>query len=139
MSKGKRIVVGKMGLDSHDNGLRIIAKWLMDTGYEIIYAGLYNTAERMVQMAIEEDADAIGVSFLGGEHLFYADELIRLLKEQDMAHVLTLLGGVISPEDVELLRKIGVDAVFTPGTRRDEVLERIDHLLMGRSSGRREK
>jgi methylmalonyl-CoA mutase C-terminal domain/subunit len=139
MSKGKRIVVGKMGLDSHDNGLRIIGKWLMDAGHEIIYAGLYNTAERMVQMAIEEDADAIGVSFLGGEHLFYADELIRLLKEQDMAHVRTLLGGVISPEDVELLRKIGVDAVFTPGTRRDEVLERIDHLLMGRLSGRREK
>ena len=138
-SKGKRIVVGKMGLDSHDNGIRIIAKWLMDTGYEVIYAGLYNTTERIVQMAIEEDADAIGVSFLGGEHLFYADELIRLLKEQDMAHVRTLLGGVISPEDVESLRKIGVDAVFTPGTRRDEILEQIDHLLMGRSSGRGEK
>ncbi len=139
MSKSKRIIVGKMGLDSHDNGIRIIAKWLMDTGYEVIYAGLYNTTERMVKMAIEEDADAIGVSFLGGEHLFYADELIRLLKEEDMAHVRTLLGGVISPEDVESLRKIGVDAVFTPGTMRDEILERIDQLLMGRSSGRRDK
>ena len=139
MSKNKRIIVGKMGLDSHDNGIRIIAKWLMDTGYEVIYAGLYNTTERMVKMAIEEDPDAIGVSFLGGEHLFYADELIRLLKEQDMAHVRTLLGGVISPDDVESLRKIGVDAVFTPGTMRDEILERIDQLLMGRSSGRRDK
>ena len=138
-SKGKRIIVGKMGLDSHDNGLRIIAKWLMDAGYEVIYAGLYNTTERMVKMAIEEDVDAIGISFLGGEHLFYADELIRLLKEQDMAHVRTLLGGVISPEDVESLGKIGVDAVFTPGTMRDEILERIDQLLMGRSIGRREK
>jgi methylmalonyl-CoA mutase C-terminal domain/subunit len=139
MSKGKRIIVGKMGLDSHDNGIRIVAKWLMDTGYEVIYAGLYNTAERMVQMAIEEDADAIGVSFLGGEHIFYADELIRLLKEQDMAHVRTLLGGVISPEDVDSLREIGVDAVFTPGTMRDEILERIGHLLMELPSGRREK
>ena len=138
MPKSKRIIVGKMGLDSHDNGIRIIAKWLMDTGYEVIYAGLYNTTERMVKMAIEEDADAIGVSFLGGEHLFYADELIRLLKEQDMAHVRTLLGGVISPEDVESLKKIGVDAVFTPGTMRDEILERIDQLLVGRSSGRRD-
>jgi methylmalonyl-CoA mutase C-terminal domain/subunit len=138
-SKGKRIVVGKMGLDSHDNGIRIIAKWLMDTGYEVIYAGLYNTTERMVQMAIEEDADAIGVSFLGGEHLFYADELVRLLRKQDMAHVRTLLGGVISPEDVESLRKVGVDAVFTPGTMRAEILERIDHLLMERPSGRRDK
>jgi len=95
--------------------------------------------ERIVQMAIEEDADAIGVSFLGGEHLFYANELIRLLKEQDMAHVRTFLGGVISPEDVESLRKVGVDAVFTPGTMRDEILERIDRLLMERPSGRRKK
>jgi methylmalonyl-CoA mutase C-terminal domain/subunit len=139
MSKSKRIIVGKMGLDSHDNGIRIIAKWLMDTGYEVIYAGLYNTTERMVQMAIEEDADAIGVSFLGGEHLFYAEELVRLLKEQDMAHVRTLLGGVISPEDVECLRKVGVDAVFTPGTMRAEILERVDHLLMERPSGGRKK
>ena len=135
-SRGTRIVVGKMGLDSHDNGIRIIARWLMDIGYEVIYAGLYNTAERMVQMAIEEDADAIGVSFLGGEHLFYADRLIRLLKERDMGHVRTLLGGVISPLDVDSLRKMGVDAVFTPGTMRDEILERIDHLLMEASSGR---
>ena len=139
MSKSKRIIVGKMGLDSHDNGIRIIAKWLMDTGYEVIYAGLYNTTERMVQMAIEEDADAIGVSFLGGEHLFYADELVRLLRKQDMAHVRTLLGGVISPEDVESLRKVGVDAVFTPGTMRAEILERIDQLLLERPSGRRDK
>ena len=137
-SKGKRIVVGKMGLDSHDNGIRIIAKWLMDTGYEVIYAGLYNTADRMVQMAMEEDADAIGVSFLGGEHLFYADELIRLLKEQDMGHVRTLLGGVIAPQDVDMLRKIGVDAVFTPGTMRDEILGRIDHLLTDSPSRRRD-
>lgn len=137
-SKGKRIVVGKMGLDSHDNGIRIVAKWLMDTGYEVIYAGLYNTPERMVQMAIEEDADAIGVSFLGGEHLFYADRLIRLLEKRDMGHVRTLLGGVISPEDLNALKKIGVDAVFTPGTMRDEILDRIDHLLVDSPSRRRE-
>jgi methylmalonyl-CoA mutase C-terminal domain/subunit len=136
-SKGKRIVIGKMGLDSHDNGIRIVARWLMDAGHEVIYAGLYNTAERMVQMAIEEDADAIGVSFLGGEHLFYADQLVRLLKEHDMGHVRTFLGGVIAPHDVDLLSKMGVDAVFTPGTMRNEILERIDHLLMGPHQGRR--
>ena len=137
-SKGKRVVVGKMGLDSHDNGIRIIAKWLRDTGYEVIYAGLYNTADRMVQMAMEEDADAIGVSFLGGEHLFYADELIRLLKVQEMGHVRTLLGGVISPQDVGMLKEMGVDAVFTPGTMRDEILGRIDYLLTDSPSRRRE-
>ncbi len=136
MSKRKRLIICKLGLDAHDNGLRIVAKWLMDNGYEVIYAGLYNTPDRIVQMAVEEDADAIGISFLGGEHLFYADRLIRLLKEQDMGRVRTLFGGVISPQDVDSLKKIGVDAVFTPGTMRDEILDRIDHLLMEPSSGR---
>lgn len=136
MSKRKRFIICKLGLDAHDNGLRIVAKWLMDNGYEVIYAGLYNTPDRIVQMAVEEDADAIGISFLGGEHLFYADRLIRLLKEQDMGRVRTLFGGVISPQDVDSLKKIGVDAVFTPGTMRDEILDRIDHLLMEPSSGR---
>ena len=136
MSKRKRLIICKLGLDAHDNGLRIVAKWLMDNGYEVIYAGLYNTPDRIVQMAVEEDADAIGISFLGGEHLFYADRLIRLLKEQDMGRVRTLIGGVISPQDVDSLKKIGVDAVFTPGTMRDEILNRIDHLLMEPSSGR---
>lgn len=136
MSKRKRLIICKLGLDAHDNGLRIVAKWLVDNGYEVIYAGLYNTPDRIVQMAVEEDADAIGISFLGGEHLFYADRLIRLLKEQDMGRVRTLIGGVISPQDVDSLKKIGVDAVFTPGTMRDEILDRIDHLLMEPSSGR---
>ncbi len=136
MSKRKRLIICKLGLDAHDNGLRIVAKWLMDNGYEVIYAGLYNTPDRIVRMAVEEDADAIGISFLGGEHLFYADRLIRLLKEQDMGRVRTLFGGVISPQDVDSLKKIGVDAVFTPGTMRDEILDRIDHLLMEPSSGR---
>lgn len=136
MSKRKRLIICKLGLDAHDNGLRIVAKWLVDNGYEVIYAGLYNTPDRIVQMAVEEDADAIGISFLGGEHLFYADRLIRLLKEQDMGRVRTLFGGVISPQDVDSLKKIGVDAVFTPGTMRDEILDRIDHLLMEPSSGR---
>lgn len=136
MSKRKRLIICKLGLDAHDNGLRIVAKWLVDNGYEVIYAGLYNTPDRIVQMAVEEDADAIGISFLGGEHLFYADRLMRLLKEQDMGRVRTLFGGVISPQDVDSLKKIGVDAVFTPGTMRDEILDRIDHLLMEPSSGR---
>jgi methylmalonyl-CoA mutase C-terminal domain/subunit len=67
MLKQKRFIICKLGLDAHDNGLRIVAKWLMDNGYEVIYAGLYNTPDRIVRMAVEEDADAIGISFLGGE------------------------------------------------------------------------
>lgn len=130
-SKRKRIVLGKLGLDSHDNGIRIISKWLMDSGYEIIYAGLYNTPERIVQMAMEETADAIGISFLGGEHLYYADKVIELLREKDMRDVKLIIGGVIPPDDVDELHKLGVNTVFTPGTMRDTMIRTINDLFAG--------
>jgi len=129
VAKRNRFIVGKLGLDSHDNGLRIISKWLMDSGYEVVYAGLYNTTRRIVQMALEEDADAIGISFLGGEHLFYADELLKELKRNDMGHVKVIIGGVIPPDDVGKLKTLGVNAVFTPGTMRDEILRDIDTIF----------
>jgi methylmalonyl-CoA mutase C-terminal domain/subunit len=129
VSKKHRFVVGKLGLDSHDNGLRIISKWLMDSGYEVVYAGLYNTTRRLVQMALQEDANAIGISSLGGEHLYYAAELLKELKENDMGHVKVIMGGVIPPADVEELKGLGVNAVFTPGTMRDKILKDIDTLF----------
>jgi methylmalonyl-CoA mutase C-terminal domain/subunit len=125
----KKIILAKVGLDGHDNGIRIVSKWLMDGGYEVVYTGLYNTPERVLQIAIEENADAIGVSFLGGEHLIYARKFVSLLKEKEMAHVKLMIGGVIPPVDVEELNKLGVHAVFTPGTRRDVVLGRIDNII----------
>jgi methylmalonyl-CoA mutase C-terminal domain/subunit len=126
--KGKRFVVGKLGLDGHDNGLRIISKWLMDSGYEVVYAGLYNSTKRMVQIALEEDADAIGISFLGGEHLFYADQLMKELQTHEMGGVKIVLGGVIPTDDVQELKRLGVHAVFTPGTPRQSILETIESL-----------
>ena len=120
----KKIVLAKVGLDGHDNGIRIVSKWLMDAGYEVVYTGLYNTPERVLQIALEEDADAIGVSFLGGEHLIYAHKFVGLLREKEM-HVKLMIGGVIPPMDVEELGRLGVDAVFTPGTRRDALLNRV--------------
>jgi len=125
----KRIIVGKIGLDSHDNGLRIISKWLMDGGYEVIYAGLYNNTQRIVQMAIEENPDAIGISFLGGEHLFYTRQLIEELQKKDMGHVKVVIGGVIPPDDVKELKTIGADAVFTPGTPKQKILDTIEALF----------
>ena len=130
-SKKHRLVVGKLGLDSHDNGIRIVSKWLMDSGYEVIYAGLYNTPERIVQMAIQEDVDAIGISFLGGEHLFYSEELMKILKNRQIGGMKVFIGGVIPPDDVAALEGLGVDAVFTPGTRKGNILERIHNLLVG--------
>ncbi|MGD0916552.1 MAG: cobalamin-dependent protein [Thermodesulfobacteriota bacterium] len=125
----RRIIVGKIGLDSHDNGLRIISKWLMDGGYEVIYAGLYNNTQRIVQMAIEENPDAVGISFLGGEHLFYTKQLIKELQQKDMGNVKVIIGGVIPPDDVKELKTIGADAVFTPGTPKQKILDVIESLF----------
>ena len=98
--------------------MRIVSKWLVDGGYEVVYAGLYSVPERIVQMAVEESADAIGVSFLSGEHLFYADRFRSLLEEHRLSHVKLIMGGVIPPGDVGKLKSLGVAAVFTLGTRR---------------------
>ena len=127
--KKKRLILAKVGLDGHDNGIRIVSKWLTDAGYEVIYAGLYNTPEGVIRMAEEEDADAIGVSFLGGEHIFYARKFVSLLNERGMTGVRLLLGGVIPPVDVEELTRIGVHGIFTPGTRREAVLQRLEAIL----------
>ena len=135
MSK-KRIVLAKIGLDSHDNGLRIIARWLMESGYEVIYAGVYNSPERIVKMAMQESVQAIGVSFLGGGHLFYTSKLLKLLKENEIEDVALIAGGVIPPADVKKMRDMGVHAVFTPGTGRKEILETIDEVLREHGEGR---
>jgi methylmalonyl-CoA mutase C-terminal domain/subunit len=126
----KRILLGKMGLDAHDNGIVIVAKWLLDAGFEVIYAGLYNSAESLIQTAIQEGVDAIGCSFLGGEHLFYARRLADLMSERQVDKIRLILGGVIPPEDVDELERLGVAHVFTPGTLRDEIIEALNNLFM---------
>jgi methylmalonyl-CoA mutase C-terminal domain/subunit len=125
----KRMILGKLGLDGHDNGLRIVAKWLVNAGYEVIYAGLYNSPQRLVQMAIEENVDAVGISFLGCEHLYYTERLLGELKKGDMGHVRVILGGVIPPDDARELKTMGIAAVFTPGTPKQEILKTVEALL----------
>jgi methylmalonyl-CoA mutase C-terminal domain/subunit len=119
MPTNKRIIMAKMGLDAHDNGLRIVSKWLADAGYEVIYAGVYNSAERILRMVIEENADAVGISFLGGEHLHYSRKLLYL------KDVKLIAGGIIPPADVITMKDFGVNAVFTPGTPRGEILKHV--------------
>ena len=125
----KRIIMAKMGLDAHDNGLRIVSKWLADAGYEVIYAGVYNSAERILQMTLEENADALGLSFLGGEHLHYSKRVRELLKANGLENVKIFAGGIIPPADVVALKGMGVDAVFTPGTPRAQILDAIGRCL----------
>ena len=131
MVKGgkKRIVLGKLGLDAHDNGVIIVAKWLSDAGFEVIYAGIYHTPESLLQSALQEGADAIGCSFLGGEHLFYVRKLTELMKARNMNKIKLIVGGVIPPEDVDELKRLGVGCVFTPGTMRDTIIETLTDFL----------
>ena len=134
MDGKKRILLGKMGLDAHDNGIIIVAKWLSDAGFEVVYAGLYNSPESLVQSALQEWVDAIGCSFLGGEHLYYARSLKDLMKQRNISKMKLILGGVIPPEDVDELKRLGVDKVFTPGTLRDTIIESLCDLFKGSES-----
>ena len=128
MKSQKRILIGKIGLDGHDNGIRIVSKWLADAGFEVIYLGLYNTPEGIIKAVIQENVDLIGCSFLGGEHLFYCKKLLHLLHENGLGDKKLIVGGVIPPDDVETLEEMGVSAIFTPGTMRNTVIQRVREL-----------
>jgi len=120
-----RVILGKIGLDGHDNGVRITAKWLADEGMEVTYLGLHNTAEGLVNAAIQESADVLGCSFLGGEHLFFTQNILRIMKETGATELNLVVGGVIPPKDVAKLKSYGVDAIFTPGTRKATIVNKI--------------
>jgi len=124
-----KIILAKFGLDSHDNGIRIVARWLQDAGHEVIFMGLYNTAEGVIKAALDEDADIVGGSFLGGEHLYYSARLIALARRYGLERLKFVAGGVIPPDDVIKLKEMGVHEVFTPGTPREVICQRIEKLL----------
>jgi methylmalonyl-CoA mutase C-terminal domain/subunit len=118
-----RILVGKPGLDGHDRGAKIIARAFRDAGFEVIYTGLHQTPEMIVNTAIQEDVDAIGLSILSGAHNYVFPEVLRLLKENDMADVLVFGGGVVPDDDIQELKKLGVAKIFTPGTPLEETIK----------------
>src|ERR1700710_146319 len=117
-----RVVVGKPGLDGHDRGVKVVARALRDAGMEVIYTGLHQTPEQIVATAIQEDADAIGLSVLSGAHMTLFQRLMALLQEQGADDVVVLGGGIIPEDDIPQLKELGVAEVFTPGaTTRDIV------------------
>jgi methylmalonyl-CoA mutase C-terminal domain/subunit len=117
-----RVVVAKPGLDGHDRGAKIIARALRDAGMEVIYTGLHQTPEQIVETAIQEDADAIGVSILSGAHMTLVPRILELLREQGAEDVLVTVGGTIPNRDIPELKKLGVAEVFTPGAPVDEIV-----------------
>jgi methylmalonyl-CoA mutase, C-terminal domain len=116
-----RIVVGKPGLDGHDRGAKIVARALRDAGHEVVYTGLHQTPEQIVETAIQEDADLIGLSVLSGAHMTLFRRLLELLQERDAADIVVFGGGIIPAEDIPLLKELGVAKVFTPGATTGDI------------------
>ncbi len=123
MERTIRVVVAKVGLDGHDRGAKIIARALRDAGMEVIYTGLHQTPEQVVETAIQEDADAIGISILSGAHMTLIPRIIELLKENDAGDILVFCGGTIPKDDVPRLKEAGVGEIFTPGTPTGKAVE----------------
>jgi len=117
-----RVVVAKPGLDGHDRGAKIVARALRDAGFEVIYTGLHQTPEQIVATAIQEDADAIGLSVLSGAHNYLFKRVLELLKEKGADDVAVFGGGIIPPEDIAALKEIGVKELFTPGTSTQDII-----------------
>ena len=118
-----RIVVAKPGLDGHDRGAKVIARALRDAGHEVIYTGLHQTPEQIVETAIQEDADVIGLSVLSGAHMTLFKKLIALLDERDARDIVVIGGGIIPEGDIPLLKEMGVAEVFTPGAPTTRIVE----------------
>ena len=129
MSAPIRIVVAKPGLDGHDRGAKVIARALRDAGHEVIYTGLHQTPEQIVETAIQEDADVIGLSVLSGAHMTLFKKLIALLDERDARDIVVIGGGIIPEADIPLLKELGVAEVFTPGATTTEIVSWVrDHV-----------
>ena len=118
-----RVVIAKPGLDGHDRGAKIIARALRDAGMEVIYTGLHQTPEQIVETAIQEDADAVGISILSGAHMTLVPRILDLLRSQGAEDVLVLVGGTIPQSDVAELKKQGVAEVFTPGAPTSQIVD----------------
>jgi methylmalonyl-CoA mutase C-terminal domain/subunit len=116
MERRYRVVVAKPGLDGHDRGAKVIARALRDAGFEVIYTGLHQTPEQVVQAAVHEDADAVGLSLLSGAHLTLVPKVIDGLRQEGLDDVLVMCGGIIPEKDIIALKEVGVAQVFTPGT-----------------------
>jgi len=122
-AKKIRVVVAKPGLDGHDRGAKIIARALRDAGMEVIYTGLHQTPEQIVETVLQEDADAVGLSILSGAHMTLVPRVVELLGEQGAGDVVVTVGGTIPADDIPELKKLGVAEVFTPGSPTRVIVE----------------
>ncbi len=128
MSERKiRILVAKPGLDGHDRGAKVVARALRDAGFEVIYTGIRQTPQMIVEAALQEDVDVVGLSILSGAHMALAPKVMEALHDHSMTDVLVLMGGIIPDEDVAALKALGIKGVFGPGTSTQEIVDFINH------------
>ena len=123
MQRKIRVLIAKPGLDGHDRGAKIVARALRDAGMEVIYTGLHQTAKMIVEAAIQEDVDVVGLSLLSGAHMTLFVDVTQLLKVKGMSNVLVIGGGIIPEEDLPKLKKEGISGVFGPGTPCEEIVD----------------
>jgi methylmalonyl-CoA mutase, C-terminal domain len=127
-----RVVIAKPGLDGHDRGAKVIARALRDAGMEVIYTGLHQTPEQIVETVVQEDADVIGISILSGAHMTLVPRILELLRNEEADDVLVIVGGTIPAPDAEALREQGVAMVFTPGTSTTAIVDYLnEHAATG--------
>jgi methylmalonyl-CoA mutase, C-terminal domain len=131
--------VAKPGLDGHDRGAKVIARALRDAGFEVIYTGLHQTPEQVVQTALQEDADAVGLSLLSGAHLTLVPRVVDGLREHGLGDVLLVVGGIIPETDIPKLKEMGVAEVFTPGSSLPTIIEHLTEALDDREEAAAER
>ncbi|MGA2519255.1 MAG: cobalamin B12-binding domain-containing protein [Acidimicrobiales bacterium] len=129
MNRPYRVVVAKPGLDGHDRGAKVIARALRDAGFEVIYTGLHQTPEQVVQAVLQEDADAVGLSLLSGAHLTLVPRVLDGLRHNGLGDVLVMVGGIIPDGDIPVLKEMGVAEVFTPGASLDTTVRWLSDAL----------
>lgn len=121
-----RVVLAKVSLDGHDRGIKVVTRALRDAGMEVIFMGAFQTPEKVVRTAIEEDADVIGLSFLSGEQLTHTPKVINLLREKNITDVVVIVGGVFPRQDIPKLKEMGVDEVFISGASMENIIKYIN-------------
>jgi len=126
MGKKKiKVIITKVGLDSHDRGAKVVATLLREAGMEVVYLGIYQTPEGIVKAAVDEDADVIGLSYLSGEHLVFTPKIVEEMKRAGLNDVLLIAGGTFPPEDIPVMKAMGVDEVFPGGSLTESIVEYI--------------
>lgn len=122
MNERLRVLVAKPGLDGHDRGAKVIARAFRDAGFEVIYTGLRQTPEQIVNAALQEDADVVGLSVLSGAHMTLCPRIMELMKKEGLDEVLVVIGGIIPDQDIVKLKKLGVSEVFQPGASTEDII-----------------